>query len=433
MKLPTVFALSTPPGRSGIAVIRITGDAAPRILRELTGCSLPGPRTASRRRLVDENGSMIDDALVLFFPAPSSVTGEDVVELHCHGGRAVTAAVLSWLSGFDGVLPAAPGEFTQRAFINGKMDLTEVEASGALLAAETEAQRKQAVQAAGGGVQRIVAAVRHNLVQALALVEATIDWSDEDVPEDVGPEVSNALASARSALRGLLEGAGARERLMEGFEVVLIGAPNAGKSSLINAIVGREVALATPISGTTRDIIEARLDLRGLPITLIDTAGFHESVNVIEEMGMARGRERAARADLRLFIDAPEAPLPLEVAQLHSPGDLTVSNKADLAFGAHMPVSARTGEGLEALVEQMAAVLQDRVPTESGIAEARQRAEVGAGLESVDLAISGLGVVGTEIVAEYLRGALASLERLAGRTTPEAVLGEVFSKFCLGK
>ncbi|MEL6211725.1 MAG: GTPase, partial [Pseudomonadota bacterium] len=277
---------------------------------------------------------MIDDALVLYFPAPASFTGEDVVELHCHGGRAVTAAVLARLSDFDGVLPAAPGEFTQRAFINGKMDLTEVEATGALLAAETEAQRKQAAQAAGGAVQVVVAAARRDLLQALALVEATIDWADEDVPEDVVPDVSNALTSARAALCGVMEGSDARERLMEGFEVVLIGAPNAGKSSLINAIVGREVALATPISGTTRDIIEARLDLRGLPITLIDTAGFHRSNNMIEEMGMARGRERASRADLRLFVDAPDAPLPPQVMDLRRPGDLTISNKSDLTPGA---------------------------------------------------------------------------------------------------
>ncbi|MEL7174350.1 MAG: GTPase, partial [Pseudomonadota bacterium] len=237
----------------------------------------------------------------------------------------------------------------------------------------------------------------------------------------------------RAALCGVMEGSDARERLMEGFEVVLIGAPNAGKSSLINAIVGREVALATPVSGTTRDIIEARLDLRGLPITLIDTAGFHRSNNMIEEMGMARGRERASRADLRLFVDAPDAPLPPQVMDLRRPGDLTISNKSDLALGAHIPVSAQTGDGLEALVAQVATALQDRVPTEPGIAVARQRAEVAAALESLDQAVSGLGIVGMEIVAEYLRGALASLERLAGRTTPEAVLGEVFSRFCLGK
>ncbi|MEO1722073.1 MAG: GTPase, partial [Pseudomonadota bacterium] len=268
MNLPTVFALSTAPGKAGIAIFRVTGSKATTVVEELTRRDCPAVRQSVLRRLFDETGELLDEALVLFFAAPSSFTGEDVVELHCHGGRALTEAVLRRLAGFDGVEPAEPGEFTRRAFVNGKLDLTEIESLSDLLSAETEAQRRQSVAAVGGGVRRRAEAIRGHLLHALALIEATIDWADEDVPEDVVPEVREKLHEAAGEMRVLLSGVEQRERLRTGFEVALVGAPNAGKSSIMNRLADREVALTTPIAGTTRDIIEVQLDLRGLPVTV---------------------------------------------------------------------------------------------------------------------------------------------------------------------
>lgn len=433
MKASTVFALSTAAGVAGIAVIRITGPAVRDALMAMTDRPVPPPRRATRRRLVDAEGKLLDDGLVLFFERPHSYTGEDMAELHCHGGRATIAAVLDRLRSIDGLSPAAPGEFTERAFAHGKLDLTQIEALGDLLAAETEIQRKQAVMAMGGGLRLRAEGWRSTLVSALALLEATIDWADEEVPEDVAPEVWALLQPLAAMLREATKGAAAAERVRTGFEVALVGAPNAGKSSLMNAIAGREAALATPVAGTTRDIIELRLDIAGLPVTLLDMAGLRESEDSVERMGVDRALARAAAADLRLLIEAPDAPLPPSAHTLMRKGDITISNKADIATGPHRAVSAVTGLGLDLLLKEVGAVFSSRLPPDGAVAHARQRAEIEAASKSVSMALASLGEVGTEITAEYLRSALSSLERLAGRTAPDDVLGEVFGRFCLGK
>lgn len=433
MNLPTVFALSTAPGKAGIAIVRVTGSKATMVVEELTGRDCPAPRQSVLRRLFDEAGELLDEALVLYFAAPSSFTGEDVVEFHCHGGRALTAAVLCRLAGFDGVEPAEPGEFTRRAFVNGKLDLAEIEGLSDLLSAETEAQLRQSVAAVGGGVRRRAEAIRGHLLHALALIEATIDWADEDVPEDVVPEVREKLHEAAGEMRVLLSGAEQRERLRAGFEVALVGAPNAGKSSIMNKLADREVALTTPIAGTTRDIIEVQLDLRGLPVTIIDMAGLREGGEQIERLGIQRAQGRAERADLRVFVEAPDAALPDECASLMMPDDIIVSNKCDVASGNHVAVSALSGDGMSKLADAIADRLEDRVPSEPGVAHARQASEMRASLQNVTEAAAVLETVGIEIVAEYLRSALVALERLAGRAAPDDVLEAVFARFCLGK
>lgn len=427
----TIYALSSGPPPAGIAVIRVSGPRAGGALGALAG-GLPAPRRAALRRLRDAEGAVIDEALVLWLPGPGSATGEDMGEIHCHGGRAVIGAVMAAVASAGPARLAEPGEFTERAFLNGRLDLSDVEALGDLIAAETEAQRRQAAGLMAGALKHRAEAWRTALLRALALVEVTIDWADEEVPEDVSPEVRGLIAGVAGEIRHALAVSAGAARLREGFEVAILGAPNAGKSSLLNALAGREAAITSPHPGTTRDVIELRYDLGGIPVVFLDTAGLRETADAVEAEGVARARARAEAADLRLLLEAPDAPAEALGEALLRPGDLRRATKGDLT-GAAGAISAATGDGLPALLAEIEARLADRIPKEGLVAHARQARALETGLAALDAAVEGLDRRGAEEVSEDLRRGLSTLERLIGRVGVEEMLGEVFARFCLGK
>lgn len=431
----TIYALASGAGRAGIAVIRVSGPGADAVLSALTRAALPAPRRSVLRRILGPGGDLLDEALVLRFAEGASATGEAMAEIHCHGGLAVVRAVLSAVAAVEGTRLAEPGEFTLRAFEAGRMDLAEVEALGDLIAAETEAQRVLAARQLGGALASRVEAWRPRLVRALALTEAAIDWADEEVPEAVGPEVGALLRGVAEEIAAELAVSEGAERLRLGFEVALLGAPNAGKSTLLNALAGREAAITSARPGTTRDVVELRYDLGGLPVVFLDMAGLRASEDEIEAEGVARARARADAAELRLLIAAPDAALPPEAEALARPGDLRIAAKADLASmgGAGVPISARTGEGLAALLEEIGGRLRGRVGGGGLVAHARQRGALEAAQQAFLAAAEGVDSSPSELVSEDIRSGLRALERLIGRVGTEDVLGEVFATFCVGK
>jgi tRNA modification GTPase len=357
----TIFAQATPAGRAGIAVIRVSGPAAFAAVAGLAGGIGP-PRSASVRWLRDPaTGVRLDQAVVVGFPAPGSFTGEDVVELQVHGSPAVCRSVLAALGAMDGLRVAEPGEFTRRALLNGRLDLAQVEGLGDLLAAETAAQQRQALDLMGGALSRLAQGWRDELVRCLAFIEATIDFADEELPEDVLASVVRVLGTVDAAMQHEVRGSRMAERLRDGFEVALVGRPNVGKSTLLNALVGREAALTSAVAGTTRDVIEVRMDLRGLPVTILDTAGLRKSGGRVETLGIARARERAGAADLRVFLvdDGVEAE---SLGVERQVDDLVVLAKADLRPASDGPgVSGTTGQGIDALLARIEETLGERV------------------------------------------------------------------------
>lgn len=430
----TVFAPATAPGRAGIAVIRLSGPASWEAVRRLTGQPLPPPRRAALRLLRDAAGGALDEALVLLFAPGSGFTGEEAAELHLHGAPAAVAGVLAALAAMPGLRPAEPGEFTRRAFAAGRLDLTQVEGLADLIAAETAAQRRRALAGLRGGLSRAAAGWRATLVSARALVEAEIDFAEEGVAQD-RDAIRALVAPLRAELAREIGGAAAAERIREGFEVALAGRPNAGKSSLLNAIAGREVALATEHAGTTRDVIELRLDLGGLPVTLLDMAGLRDSDDPVERLGVARARERAEAADLRVILLAPGEDL-AGLGLAPGPEDILVAAKADLPGRAEgLPVSARTGEGIAALLARIRDILSARAAPAGLVAGARQRAALSRALAALERAEALLGgaAAAPELVAEELRAAGQALEALLGRVDAEEILGEIFARFCIGK
>ena len=431
----TIFAQSTVYGRSGIAVIRISGPASGRALHALTGRSIE-PRQASLCWLVDPaRGERLDQAVVFRFSAPSSFTGEDVVELQVHGSVAVCRRILDVLATVDDLRPAEPGEFTRRALMNGRVDLAQVEGLADLLSAETEVQRRQALRLMEGGLSRKAEGWRTRLVRALAHVEATIDFADEEVPEELPPLVRDTLASVAREFDAELAMSRGAERLRDGFEVAIIGRPNVGKSTLINALAAREVALTSSIPGTTRDVIEVRMDIRGLPVTLLDTAGLRDDTEEIESLGVARARHRAEAADLRVFVvDDPGDVSDLDVGVRG--GDIVALAKADLRDESDgLAVSGTSGQGLDQLVLRMAEVLGERVSSSASLTHERQRVAIRNALDEARMAIAGLDTrCGDNIlISEHIRAVLRSLDALVGITDVEAVLDVIFASFCLGK
>lgn len=431
----TIFALSSGRLPSGVAVVRISGPQALAAPRVLLG-SVPPPRLARYGVLRDPaDGSVLDRGLILVFPGPASATGEDTAEVHLHGGRAVVARVLETLGRLDGFRPAEPGEFTRRAHANGKMDLAEAEGLADLIAAETEAQRRQALAQAGGLLSRAVEGWRTRLIRALALVEASVDFADEgDVPEDLaGPAVREA-AALRGELATALADAGRGERVRDGLVVAIAGPPNAGKSTLLNRLAGREAAIVSPVPGTTRDAIEVHLDLAGQAVTLVDTAGIRETDDMVEAEGVRRARARAGMADLVLWLSPDDETPPAELS-----GAVRVRTKADLRTGAGMvgvlPISAATGEGMDDLVARIAARAADLAGGEPALlVRARQVAGVRAALGHLDRALlwGGQGA-SEEILAEELRLAARALDSVVGRVDVEDVLDALFRTFCIGK
>lgn len=431
--MDTVYALASGRGRAGIAVIRLSGPSAWPAVAELCG-SLPSTRRASLRRL-RVGDVVLDEALVLLFAAGQSFTGEQSAELHVHGSIAVVAAVLAALSVRPGLRQAEAGEFTRRALENGNLDLAQVEGLADLIEAETEAQRRQALRVLSGAVGVRVEAWRRDLVRAAALLEATIDFADEDLPVDVLPEVRQLLLGVRADLEAEIRGFGASERIRDGFEVAIVGRPNAGKSTLLNALAGREAAITSEHAGTTRDVIEVRMDLSGLAVTLLDTAGLREARDPVEEIGVARALARAEQSDLRIFLlDGDDVPM-----LAPRPGDITALGKCDLAgrppIAFDIRVSGTTGEGLTALTNLIADRLSGRVTGAATITRQRHRRAVEravGGLRDVLDEVDG-GSDRAEFAAEHLRGAIRGLDSLVGRVDVEDLLDDIFASFCIGK
>lgn len=436
MSPSTIYALSSAAGRAGVAVIRISGPSAGAALHALTGLIDPAPRVAHLAPIKHpESGAALDRALVLWFPAPASFTGEDVTELHIHGGRAVIASVLEALGALKDLRPAEPGEFTRRAFEAGKMDLTEVEGLADLIDAETDAQRRQALRQMEGALGGLVAKWRGQVIELAALVAADIDFPDEDdVPGGLTAKARPGIAALRAELESERQRGERGIKLREGLEVAILGAPNAGKSSLLNALAGREAAIVSAQAGTTRDVVEVQLDLGGYPVTLADTAGLREAADEIESEGIKRALMRAERADLRLVVfDACQPPDPQSKAQVRA-GDIVVISKADL--NADTPdalrVSVKTGEGLAALEAR----LREEVIKRVGITEAPviTRDRHRRALEEAIAALSRAEAAPeAELCGEDLRLAARALERLIGKVDVEDLLDVVFAEFCIGK
>lgn len=397
--------------------------------------ALPEPRAARLCWVHDPiDGSPVDHALAMRFPGPRSFTGEDVAELHVHGSPAVVKAILSILGRADGCRLAEPGEFTKRALLNGKMDLTQAEGLGDLLAAETEVQLRHALGTMEGRLSRTVESWRDELLEIVALLEVTIDFSDEELPDDILEPVGPSLERLKEEMIGLLEGSKAAERVRSGFEVAIVGVPNSGKSTLLNWLAGREAALTSEHAGTTRDVIEVHMDVAGLPVTFLDTAGLRCADNVVERLGIDRARSRAERADLRIFLDDGSAdPTKLGVAK--GLQDLVVRAKSDLNCPSEDGVSGRTGAGVAKLLEVVAGILSGKVSGASLIAHERQRTLVASSKACIERAFLLLSdvQVGPEVIAENLRMAIRDLEILVGKSDIEAVLDVIFANFCLGK
>ncbi len=445
----TVFALATAPGRAAVAVIRLSGPACAAALKAMAGDGLK-PRHAGLRPLKAADGAVLDQALVLWFPGPASYTGEDAAELHLHGGRAVVEAVSERLAEL-GLQPAEPGEFTRRAFQNGRLDLAQAEAVADLVDAESEAQRRQALDQLGGALGRRYEAWRAELIECLALIEAEIDFPDEDLPDALAQRVGPRARALIGQLDQALAEASRGERVRDGYRIAVIGAPNAGKSSLFNRLVRREAAIVTPVPGTTRDVIEATFDVAGFRCLIADTAGVRVSDDLVEAEGVRRAQAWAQDAALRLWVvDASAGDGAWsEAAELARRGDLLVLNKADLgagpdgavaeagasALGAEtLPVSVATGAGFDALVTR----LEQRVVADlSGadfpsVTRERHRLRLSEARQHLARALDALAM-GPELAAEDFRLAARALGRVSGRIDAEDVLDVVFASFCIGK
>jgi tRNA modification GTPase len=433
----TIFALSSGRPPSAISMVRLSGPQAGPALSVLAG-KITMPRMATRVLLRDGGGQPIDDAVVLWFPNPASATGEDVAEFHVHGGRAVLAALFTALSAFENVRAAEPGEFTRRGFENGKLDLTEAEALDDLIHADTDRQRRQALRQLQGMLGERARQWRAQIIEASALIEAGIDFSDEG---DVSAElVGPALVKIKALLEEIeevLAAQGQSERLREGLVVAIAGAPNVGKSTLINQLARREVAIVSPHAGTTRDIIEVQLDLDGYPVTLIDTAGIRETDDPVEQEGVRRARARADEADLVLWlVNSASA-----VAAVEGGGPVwTVRSKIDLDAGEPDPgrvdfrISASRGDGVKELISALGAFAGDYFGSGEGglIGRLRHRELLREAAVLLRRSISAAGK-GEELVAEDLRAAANCLGRLLGRVDVEDILDKIFRDFCIGK
>jgi tRNA modification GTPase len=438
----TIYAPSTLVGRSGVTVLRLSGPASGAALKALLGDDgLPAPRRASLRKLLTRDGAPLDRALVLWFPGPASFTGEDMAELHLHGGRAVAQAALAALSAVPGLRLAEPGEFARRAFEAGRLDLTEVEGIADLVAAETEAQRRQALRQMAGGLGALVEGWRERLVGVLAEIEALIDFPEEGLPPELERRLSHGIEALRAEIARHLADNRRGERLRAGFSVAILGAPNVGKSSLLNWLAKREAAIVSTVAGTTRDVIEVDLELGGYPVALADTAGLRDSDDPVEGEGIRRAKARAAAADLKLILfDAAAPPDPASLSLLDE-RTIAVANKSDLArTGLHpelpkeaLPVSVATGAGLERMLN----ILEERVreglaPVEG--APALTRARHREALEACARELSeALGQSAPELKAENVRLAARALGRIGGRVEVEEVLDRLFREFCIGK
>jgi tRNA modification GTPase len=437
----TIFALSSGRLPSAISIVRVSGPQAGLALTSLAG-RIPAPRMATRVLLRDANGQPIDDAVILWFPAPASATGEDVAEFHIHGGRAVLAALFASLSAFADARAAEPGEFTRRAFENGKLDLTEAEGLDDLIHADTDRQRRQALRQLKGLLGDRARDWRKQIIEASALIEVGIDFSDEgDVPAEL---IAPALARVKVLLgeiEEVLAAQGQSERLRDGLVVAISGPPNVGKSTLMNQLARREVAIVSPHAGTTRDVIEVQLDLDGYPVTVIDTAGIRETDDPVEQEGVRRARARAAEADLVLWLaDAPhekilhESGVPTWTVRTKIDLDARTSEAGEQRKNFDFGISASRGDGIKELVAALVGFAQNYFGSGEGglISRERQRKLLQQTAELLHRSISEMGR-GEEFTAEDLRAAAQTLGRLLGRVDVEDILDAIFRDFCIGK
>lgn len=450
----TIFALSSGYGRSGVAVVRLSGPGTRDLLQGFTGDREAEPRKALLRAFKNpETGALIDRGLVLFFPGPASFTGEDVAEFHLHGSRAVLDELFECLAAITGVRQAEPGEFTRRAFYNGKMDLTEVEGLADLIDAETRAQKDQALVQAGGALARGYDRWRAGLVKASALVEADIDFADEDLPEDLWDQAGPIIENVAKEIGVHLADGHRGERLRGGYRVAILGAPNVGKSSLINLLARRDVAIVSDEPGTTRDVVEVHLDLGGFPVIIMDTAGLREGAGKVESEGIRRARVSAEEADLRIWLaDSGSYPEPGEACADRQEDDLLIWNKVDavrpegrdlMEKAGVLAISAREETGIGAVVGSVAEIVKKDLgafpegnPEMPGLTRARHRMELEATLGSLNTLIERSGGptgIDADLLAEDLRQAIRSLGRLTGRVDVEEILDHIFRDFCIGK
>ena len=437
----TIFALSSGRAPSAIAIVRVSGPGAGPALTALGG-KIPPARAATRMLLRDASGQPLDDSVVLWFPGPASATGEDVAEFHVHGGRAVLASIFAALAALDNMRTAEPGEFTRRAFENGKLDLTEAEGLDDLIHADTDRQRRQALRQLNGLLGDRARDWRARIIEASALIEAGIDFSDEgDVPAELIAPALAKIKALSGEIQEVLAAQGQSERLRDGLVVAIAGPPNVGKSTLMNALARREVAIVSPHAGTTRDVIEVQLDLDGYPVTVIDTAGIRETDDPVEQEGVRRARARAAEADLVLWLaDGPDAEINHEgtapVWRVRNKIDLVSPARpiAEATGGSGFDISANHGDGLPDLIAALVGFAHDYFGTsEAGlIGRSRQRKLLQATADSLQRCTD-VADEGEELAAEELRVATHSLGRLLGRVDVEDVLDVIFREFCVGK
>lgn len=438
----TIFATATAPGRSGVAVIRISGPAALAAPPHFGFSAAPAPRHAHFHRFAC-GGEPIDHGLILYFPAPHSFSGEDIVEFHLHGGMAILRRVLEDLAALPAFRLAEPGEFARRAFLNGKMDLTAAEGLADLIDAETEAQRRQAVRLMSGQAAQFYEGLRQRILEPLALLEAYIDFPEEDIPESVRREVNGRIGNlCRDIGRHLQQDRGG-EKIRTGFSVVLLGAPNAGKSTLLNTLAQRDIAIVSHQAGTTRDLIEVHLDLHGLPVILVDTAGLRQSDEPVEMEGIRRAQERAGSADLKLvLIDATAEPDAESLTQIDN-RTIILNTKCDKAAPqsiltdgfnplANIDISSQSGLGIDVLISTLHRTLSDQVPDNQNayIVRARHRLHLQNACDQLHR--YGEETV-LELQCERLRLAATELGVITGRIEVEDLLDVIFSRFCIGK
>ena len=427
--MDTIFALASAPGKAGISIVRLSGPLAINVAEKLTKSKLK-EKQPNLRVIYDSDNHFIDQALILMFSKPYSFTGENVVEFHLHGSNAVVSSVIKLLGNFKGLRAAEPGEFTRCALENGKIDLAQVEGLADLIDAETDAQHKQAARIFNGALGEKTKEWRAKLVKAGALLVATLDFADEEVPEEVTPEVEKLINMVLSDLDKEIIGVQTAERIRSGFEVAIVGAPNLGKSTLLNYLVGRDAAITSNISGTTRDVIEVKLDLRGLPVTILDTAGIRKSDDKVEEIGISRALERSSLSDLRIVLtEDGEYPSGLKKRDT----DIICIAKDDQ--GNRGGVSGKTGAGIDRLKNNIWDILNDKAQYVGIATRERHKSSMVNAKEFLGNAVVSLrdGPEYYDITAEEIRAATSALDSLIGRIGVEDVLDEVFSSFCLGK
>ncbi|MBH67452.1 MAG: tRNA uridine-5-carboxymethylaminomethyl(34) synthesis GTPase MnmE [Rhodospirillaceae bacterium] len=440
----TIYAPASGAGPAGIAVIRVSGSIAGGILDVISGVSRPEPRVATLAKLSDPvSGEALDTGLVVWFPGPASFTGEDVVEFQIHGGRATTEALCGALGEIEGCRLAEPGEFTRRAFVNQKLDLTEVEGLADLIAAETDAQRRQALRQLTGSLSKNFINWRKELLSCLAHVEAAIDFPDEDLPSGLPGNTRHKILGMSNEITQYLDDNRRGEKLREGFQIVIVGAPNVGKSSLLNYLADRDVAIVSEQAGTTRDVIEVRLDLEGIPVTVADTAGLRVTSDEVEGEGVSRARNRALSSDLGVFVFDASALENIDlIVELISPTDLVLINKADLVDELEVPEeltkfsplivslkdSTNLGVFMQTLTQQVVGRFSSIGP--APITRLRHREALEKAVAAIDRARWAPEV---ELMAEDLRLAARELGRITGRVDVEDVLDLIFQEFCIGK